>query len=193
MEETSGCLFPLSFGPTAVNPLEDGSRSPRGPARSQCIGACFRGADPLLLPQGGLGAGHALAIASLPIRLDLGPYRAEALVRDDGTLRDMRVLVEEDTAGEKLPRAKPPGEESFNRGTNGYGTVQALVRREKGGLRYAPDWTVLLFTPQRLGGQLRRGGGWAATSSPSPSNGLMRRRPSADRCHDGCNGSRGAR
>ena len=45
-----------------------------------------------------------MAVAFLLIRLDLGQHRAEALVGDDGTLRDMRVLVEEDAAGEKLPR-----------------------------------------------------------------------------------------
>ena len=86
MEEMSGCLFPLSSGPTGVNPLEDERSSPRGSARSRCIDPCLRGADPLLLSKRELRMGQALAVAFLLIRLDLGQHRAEALVGDDGTL-----------------------------------------------------------------------------------------------------------
>jgi lysophospholipase L1-like esterase len=38
-----------------------------------------------------------------------------------------------------------PGVEAINLGANGYSTVQKLVRLETEGLRYDPDWVVLLF------------------------------------------------
>lgn len=40
--------------------------------------------------------------------------------------------------------------EAINLGANGYSTVQELVRLETEGMRYAPDWTVLFFTPNDL-------------------------------------------
>ena len=39
-----------------------------------------------------------------------------------------------------------PATESINLGANGYSTVQELIRLEKEGMRYAPDWTLLAFT-----------------------------------------------
>ena len=67
------------------------------------VGSLPVGPDSGLLPEGELAAGQALAVAFPLIRLDLDQHRAESLVGDDGALRDVRILVEEDAAGEKLP------------------------------------------------------------------------------------------
>lgn len=47
-----------------------------------------------------------------------------------------------------------PGSETINFGANGYSTVQELVRLESDGMRYGPDWVVLLFCWNDLGGNL---------------------------------------
>jgi lysophospholipase L1-like esterase len=43
-----------------------------------------------------------------------------------------------------------PGAQTVNFGVNGYSTVQELVRFEKEGLKYSPDWTVLAFCTNDL-------------------------------------------
>ncbi len=44
-----------------------------------------------------------------------------------------------------------PDSETINFGANGYSTVQELVRLDAEGMRYAPDWVVLLFCSNDLG------------------------------------------
>jgi len=53
--------------------------------------------------------------------------------------------VENDEMLSAVLERELPGCETINLGTNGYGTVQSLVRLETEGLRYEPDWAVLAF------------------------------------------------
>jgi lysophospholipase L1-like esterase len=52
-----------------------------------------------------------------------------------------------------------PWSETLNLAANGYGTVQQLLRLEREGLAYAPDWTLLSFTPNDLGDNFDDKGG----------------------------------
>jgi lysophospholipase L1-like esterase len=53
--------------------------------------------------------------------------------------------VENDEMFSSVLEKEITGSESINLGANGYSTVQELVRLETEGLRYDPDWTVLVF------------------------------------------------
>src|SRR3990172_4364903 len=69
---------------------------------SGSVGSGHGGSDPILLPDGEASTGQPLAVAFLLVAPDLAQYGAESLVGDDGALRDVGVLVEEDSAGEPL-------------------------------------------------------------------------------------------
>jgi hypothetical protein len=77
---------------------------PSGSGGSGSIRSLPGRADPGLLSEGEVAAGQALAIALLLVLLDLSQHGAQALVGHDGSLLDAGVLVEEDAAGEPLPR-----------------------------------------------------------------------------------------
>lgn len=64
-----------------------------------------------------------------------------------------------------------PKTESINLGSNGYSTVQQLVRLETEGMQYAPDWTVLAFTWNDLGDNFddKKGGRPAVKLAPDGS------------------------
>jgi hypothetical protein len=72
--EMSG-FSPSGLRPTGVDPLEDGLPSPRGRAWRCGMGSCLRSADPLLLRQGEVAAGQALALALRWEDVDLEPGR----------------------------------------------------------------------------------------------------------------------